>query len=88
VTYRKEEAEGCRNLHNDKLCNLYSSPCIIGMINLKKAEMVGHVVHMREKRNAYSLILFGIRKNLPWQLKKAIIISVYKKGDKIDCSNY
>jgi hypothetical protein len=47
---------------------------------IKKAEMMGSVVH--------SLILFGIKKNLRWQLKEDIVISVYKKGDKTDCSNY
>jgi hypothetical protein len=33
------------------------------------------------------LILFG-KEKLPEQWKESIIVSVYKKGDKTDCSNY
>jgi hypothetical protein len=35
-----------------------------------------------------SLILFGIRKNLPDQQKETIIVPIHEKGDKTDCNNY
>jgi hypothetical protein len=36
----------------------------------------------------HSLILFGINKPMSEQWKESIIVSIYKKGDKTDCSNY
>jgi hypothetical protein len=42
-----------RNLHNEELHNLYSSPSIIRMIKPRRMNWGGHVARMRAKRNAY-----------------------------------
>jgi len=44
-----------RKLQNEKLRDLYSS------LNFMRVGFVGHVAHMREKRNAYQ-VLMGITK--------------------------
>jgi hypothetical protein len=44
-----------RKLHNEKLCDLYSSPSIIGMIKSRTMRWVGYVARMggRETRIGY-----------------------------------
>jgi hypothetical protein len=37
---------GWRKLHNEKFCNVYSSPSIIRMIKLRRMRWVGHVTRM------------------------------------------
>jgi hypothetical protein len=54
---RDEMTLGWRKLHNEELHDLYSSPCIIRVIKLRSIRWVGHVVQMREKRNAYRLLV-------------------------------
>jgi hypothetical protein len=54
---RDEVTRGWRQLHNEELRDLYSSPSIIRIIKLRKDEMGGHVARMREKRNAYRLLV-------------------------------
>jgi hypothetical protein len=44
-------------LHNEELHNLYSSPSIFRMIKLRRMRWAGHVAHMREKRNAYRILV-------------------------------
>jgi hypothetical protein len=44
---------GWRNIHNEELHNLYSSPSIIKMIKLKRKKWVGHMAGMGTMRNAY-----------------------------------
>jgi hypothetical protein len=46
-----------RKFHNEELHNLYSSPSIIRMIKLRRTRWAGHVVLMREKRNAYRILV-------------------------------
>jgi hypothetical protein len=48
---------GWRKLHNEELHNLYSSPSRIIIIKSKMMRWVGHVERMREKRNAYRLLV-------------------------------
>jgi hypothetical protein len=48
---------GWRTLHNEELHNLYSSPCIIGIIKLRSIRWAGHVARMGEKRNAYRILV-------------------------------
>jgi hypothetical protein len=45
-----------RKLHNEELRDLYSSPSIIRMINLRRIRWAGHVAQMGEKWNAYRLL--------------------------------
>jgi hypothetical protein len=46
-----------RKLHNLELRNLYSSPSIIRMIKSRRMRLVGHVARIREKRNAYRILV-------------------------------
>jgi hypothetical protein len=46
-----------RKLHNEELCDLYSSPSIIRIIKSRRMRWAGHVTRMREKRNAYRLLV-------------------------------
>jgi hypothetical protein len=46
-----------RKLHNEKLHNFYSSPSIIKMMKSRRMILVGHVTRIREKRNAYRILL-------------------------------
>jgi hypothetical protein len=38
-----------RKLHNEELCDLYSSPSIIRIIKLRRMRWAGHVARMRGK---------------------------------------
>jgi hypothetical protein len=46
-----------RKLHNGELRDLYSSPSIIRIIKSRRSRWAGHVARMREKRNAYTLLV-------------------------------
>jgi hypothetical protein len=46
-----------RNLHNEELHNLYSSPTIIRIIKSRRMRWTGHVARMGEKRNVYTLLV-------------------------------
>jgi hypothetical protein len=46
-----------RKLHNEELHDLYSSPSIIRIMKARKMRWTGHVARMREKRNAYMLLV-------------------------------
>jgi hypothetical protein len=55
---RDEETGGWRQLHNEELHKLYSSPSIIRMIESRRMRWVGHVARMEEKRNAYTILVW------------------------------
>jgi hypothetical protein len=48
---------GWRKLHNEELHDLYTSPSIIRLINLRRMRWVGHVARMGGKRNVYRLLV-------------------------------
>jgi hypothetical protein len=48
---------GCRKLHNYDLCDLYSSPSIIRIIESRRMRWAEHVARMGEKRNVYRLLV-------------------------------
>jgi hypothetical protein len=48
---------GWRKLHSKQLHNMYSSPCIITMMKSRRMRWEGHVTRMREKRNAYRILV-------------------------------
>jgi hypothetical protein len=48
---------GWRNLHNDELHDLYSSPSKIRMVKSIRIRWVGNVAQMVEKRNVYRLFV-------------------------------
>jgi hypothetical protein len=55
---KRDEVTGeWRKLHNEELCDLYSSPSIIRIIKLRRMRWAGHVARMGEKRNVYRLLL-------------------------------
>jgi hypothetical protein len=55
---RDEVTGGHRKLHNEEICNLYSSPIIITMIKLRRMRWPGHVARMgKKKKNAYRLLV-------------------------------
>jgi hypothetical protein len=55
---KRDEVTGeWRKLHNEELCDLYSLPSIIRIIKLRRMRWTGHVARIREKRNAYRLLV-------------------------------
>jgi hypothetical protein len=54
---RDEVAGEWRKLDNEELHDLYSSPSIIRIIRSRRMRWAGHVARMREKRNAYRLLV-------------------------------
>jgi hypothetical protein len=55
---KRDEVTGeWRKLLNEELHDLYSSPDIIRIMKARRMRWVGHVVGMREKRNAYKLLV-------------------------------
>jgi hypothetical protein len=54
---RDEVTGGWRKLHNEEIHDLYSSPSILRIIELRRMKWVGHVARMGEKRNAYRSLL-------------------------------
>jgi hypothetical protein len=49
--------ERWRELHNEELHNLYSSPSIIRIIKSRRMRRAGHMARMGEKRNVYRLLV-------------------------------
>jgi hypothetical protein len=55
---KRDEVSGeWRKLHNEELRDLYSSTSIIRIIKSGRMRWAGHVARMREKRNAYRLLV-------------------------------
>jgi hypothetical protein len=54
---RDEMSGGWRKLHNKELHDLYSLPCIIRIIKLRRMRWAGHVARMGEKRAVYRLLV-------------------------------
>jgi hypothetical protein len=55
---KREEDGSLRELHNDELHNLYSSPNIVRVIKSRRMRWAGHVARMGEGRDVYR-VLFG-----------------------------
>jgi hypothetical protein len=48
---------GCKNLHNEELQNLYSSPSIIMKMKSRRMRWAGHEGQMGENRNVYRILV-------------------------------
>jgi hypothetical protein len=55
-TMKEEIIKGWRKLHNKKLCNLYSSPNIIRVIE-PRMRWVENVARMRKTRNEHKILV-------------------------------
>jgi hypothetical protein len=55
---KRDEVTGeWRELHNEELRDLYSSPSIIRTIKSRRMRWAGHIARMGEKRNVYRLLV-------------------------------
>jgi hypothetical protein len=54
---KREEDGSWTKLHNDELHSLYPSPNNVRMIKSRRMRWVGHVVHMREGRGVYRVLV-------------------------------
>jgi hypothetical protein len=57
MKWRDETTGGWRELHNERLHSLCSSPSIIIMIKSRRMRWAGHVARIWEKRNAYRILV-------------------------------
>ena len=83
---RDEVKEGWRKLHNEELNNLYFSPNTVRVIKSRRMIWTGHAAHMREKRETYTRLWWGIvrkREHIKVQVVDGrIILSwIYRKWD-------
>jgi len=55
---RRDEVTGeWRRLHNEELCDLYSSPNIVRVIKSRRMRWAAHVARMGEERGAYRVLV-------------------------------
>jgi hypothetical protein len=54
---RDEVTGGWKELHNEELHDLHSSPSIIRNMKSRKIRWAGHVARLGEKKNAYRLFV-------------------------------
>jgi hypothetical protein len=54
---KREEGGSWRNLHNDELHSLYSSPNIVRVIKSRRMRWVGHVARMGQGRGVYRVLV-------------------------------
>ena len=46
-----------KKLHNEELCDLYSSPNIVRVIKSRRMRWAGHVASMEERRGVYRVLV-------------------------------
>ena len=55
---KRDEIRGeFRKLHNEELCDLYSSPNIVRVIKSRRLKLAGHVARMGDKRDVYRVLV-------------------------------
>jgi len=54
---RKQVAGGWRRFYNEELHNLYALPHIVRIMKFRRMRWAGHVTHMGEMRNGYSVLV-------------------------------
>jgi hypothetical protein len=62
---KRDEVTGeWRRLHNEELCDLYSSPNVIQVIKSRRMGWAGHVACMGDRRGAYRVLVGGLRERI------------------------
>jgi hypothetical protein len=61
-----------RKLHNEELCDLYSSPSIIRMIKSRIMIWACHVTRMGEKRNTYRSFVGSSEGKIPLRIPRHV----------------
>jgi hypothetical protein len=64
---KREEDGSWRELHNDELHSLYSSPNIVRVIKSRKMRWAGHVSRMGEGRGVYRVSVGGPKLRNHWE---------------------
>jgi hypothetical protein len=54
---KREEDGSWREMHNDELHSLYSSPNIVRVITSRRMKWAGHVAHVEEGRDVYRVLI-------------------------------
>jgi hypothetical protein len=62
---RDEVTAEWRNLHNDELHNLYSSPDIIKKVKSRRMRWAGHVARLGEERKVYKVLVGKPKRRRP-----------------------
>jgi len=65
VLNRKEVTGEWRQLHNEELKELYSSPSIFRVIKSRRIRWAGHVVYMWERRGVYRVWCENLKEKRP-----------------------
>jgi hypothetical protein len=74
---RGETTRGWKQLHNEELHNLYSSPNIIRMVTSRRMRWVGHVACIWAKLNVYRILVGKPEGKIPLERPK------YRREDNI-----
>lgn len=75
-------------MHNEKLCNVYSIPNIITMINYRM-EFTKYVTHVKDVRNAHKVLLIELKErdsleNLGINVSLLLELISKKEGEGLD----
>jgi len=56
---KRDEVTGeCKQLHNEGLNNLYSSPIMVWAIKSRRTRWAGHLTRMGERRGVYRVLVW------------------------------
>jgi hypothetical protein len=67
---RDEMTEGSRQLHNEELHNLYSSPNTIRIIKPRRMRWARHAARIGAKRNAYRILVGKLEGKRPLERRR------------------
>jgi hypothetical protein len=67
---RKEETSKCKKLHNEELCNLYTSLCIVLEIKSRRMRCAGHLASMGAVRNIYKILAGKPERRTPFGISR------------------
>jgi hypothetical protein len=86
---KRDEVTGeWRELHNEELCNLYSLPSIIRIINSRRMRWAGHVARIGKKWNACRLLVGKAEgKRQPGRLKRRWVDNIRMDVEQVGWGN-